>query len=334
MATNMAILAYDGCIASGIAGPIDICKFANTHHEIMFPDETSELFSWQVISVDGRPVRTSSNMIFNVDASLQCHEPIDVLIIPGVDHARGREVLELIRRMPPELYEWLRGLNDKGVMIASLCSGTFFLAHAGMLDYRKCTTSWWLTPILKNYYPKIQLQSTDVVTEDGNILCSGAIGSYMHLCIKIIERFGAKEIAKRCAKTILINSQLASQAPFVPLYKGSKKTDEMVHRAIEWLREHLHEELNLERMADQFAVSERTFIRRFKQSTGKPPKQFLQSLRIDEARRLLETTVLSLDEITEKVGYSDVSSFRRLFKREVKLSPADYRKQYGAVFSA
>jgi len=333
MTTNLAIFAYDGLIASGIAGPIDICKFANTHQALLHPEQPEELFKWQLVSVDGRPIKTSSNIMFNVDASISHHDSIDVLIVPGVDHHRGREVMELVRRMDPAVYEWLRQLHSQGVLIATLCSGSFFLAHAGLLDNRRCTTSWWLTPQLKNYYPQIKLMSTDIVTEDGNIYCSGAIGSYMHLCVKIIEHFCAPEIAKRCAKTVLLNSQLASQAPFVPVYEGSRRADEMVHRAIEWLREHLHEELNLKTMASEFAVSERTFIRRFKQTTGKPPKQFLQSLRIDAARLLLETTPLSLDEITDKGGYSDVSSFRRLFKREVKLSPADYRKQYSAVFA-
>lgn len=334
MANKVAIFAYDGCLASGITGPIDVFKFANTHKQLLTKSANNPLFTWDIVSADGRPVRTSSGMLINVDGDLKSALDSQVVIIPGIDHSHGKDVISIVKSDSVRVSQWLRELHAHGVILATLCSGSFYLAEAGLLDDRYATTSWWLTPVMKTHYPKVKVQSIDIVTEDDHIFCSGAVGAYLHLCIRLIEKFGGKEIACRCAKTTLINTQFASQAPFVPVYRGAKQQDELVHDAVLWMRQNLGEELNLDTLASQFAVSERTLIRRFKHSTGKPPKQFLQSLRIDEARRLLETTDHSLEEITERVGYSDVSSFRRLFKREVQLSPADYRKQFSAMAEA
>jgi transcriptional regulator GlxA family with amidase domain len=120
-----------------------------------------------------------------------------------------------------------------------------------------------------------------------------------------------------------------SQAPYIGINERIDKLDSVVHQAIVWMNEHLNEEIDIDALAKELAVSSRTFNRRFHEATNQPPKQYLQKLRINEAKRLLATTTLSMENITTRVGYNDVSSFRRLFKREVDLSPADYRRQFG-----
>ena len=126
----------------------------------------------------------------------------------------------------------------------------------------------------------------------------------------------------------MLQNKESTQAPYIPVPHHFKQPDELVKNAVQWMQENLAQEFQLDTLASQLAVSPRTFIRRFNQATGKPPKQYFQKLRIDEAKRLLESTALSVDDITEKVGYVDVSSFRRLFKREVALSPTEYRKRF------
>lgn len=331
MVTSVAIMAYDGCLGSGLTGPADVFKIANTHCQLFDSERVSPLFSWSILSMDGRPVRTSTGITINVDGSFREAQKANIVIIPGIDHATGRELLEIIQGFTPALAQCLVDLHEKGIILSSSCSGSFILAEAGLLDYKRATTSWWLTPLFIRRYPKVLLMSKELVTEDGDIYCSGAITSYLHLCIKLIERFAGKEIAAACAKTTLIHASINSQAPLVPIYGKPKNKDELIQRAIDWMKEHYSEDFNLDVMTDHLAVSKRTFIRRFNVATGKPPNKFLQQIRIDAAKQLLESTNLGIDQITDKVGYNDSSSFRRLFKREVELSPSEYRNRFSVT---
>ena len=331
MAVKVALIAYDGGLGSGVTGPADVFNIANTHRCLANGEDEDPLFTWNILSVDGRPVRTSTGIVINVNGDFSDTQQADIVMIPGVDHARGHQVLEYVEGFAPIISRLLIDLHDKGVILASSCSGAFFLAESGLLDGRKATTSWWLTPLFMRRYPDVQLLSNELVTEDGDIYCSGAVTSYLHLCIKLIERFAGKEIAMRCAKTTLIHANGNSQAPFVPINNKPNNKDELIQRAIDWMKENFGEDFSLDTMTEQLAVSKRTFIRRFNLATGKPPNRFLQQIRIDAAKRLLETSNLSVDQITERVGYNDTSSFRRLFKREVEISPSEYRTRFASV---
>lgn len=329
MTTEMAILAFDGCFATSITGPIDILNIANIHQRVCQPDAQAPLFSWKIHSLDGKPVRTSSGVSLSVHGDYsQVTEPA-ICFVPGIDHAYGSEVLAKVEALRSSLGPLLRQQHQRGATLASVCSGSFLLADSGLLDHREATTSWWLAHHFTAAYPRVDLQLEKIVTSNHNIFCSGAVTAYLHLCISLIEKFAGADMAQACAKTILLHDKSTSQAPYIPMSHHFRQKDDMVLQAVGWMQENLAEEFQLDTLASKLAVSPRTFIRRFNQATGKPPKQYFQKLRIDEAKRLLESTALSVDDITEKVGYLDVSSFRRLFKREVELSPTEYRKRFG-----
>ncbi len=330
MTTKLAIFAFDGCLSTSITGPTDIFHIANIHQRIRKENQgESPLFSWKIFSPDGKPVNTSTGITIAVDGNYQQAGNPDVCLIPGIDHAYGYEVTEKTREMRKVLGELIKSHHDRGAVIASNCSGSFLLADTGLLDSYEATTSWWLAHHFNQSFPKVQLRLEKLVTEQNNIFCSGAVTAYMHLCIRLIEMFAGECYAKCCAKTVMLPNKETTQAPYIPIPHRLKNQDEVVSTAVKWMQNNLDQEFQLDALASQLAVSPRTFIRRFNQATGKPPKQYFQKLRIDEAKRLLESTSLSVDDITEKVGYLDVSSFRRLFKREVALSPTEYRKRFG-----
>lgn len=328
MTTELAILAFDGCFATSITGPVDIFNIANTHQRVGRDDRPYPLFSWKIYSRDGKPVRTSTGVSVAVDGDYgQVSHPA-ICFVPGIDHAYGNEVISKVEELRDSVGTLIRQQHARGATIASVCSGSFVLADSGLLDRREATTSWWLAHHFTEAFPLVNLQLEKIVTEDNNIFCSGAVTAYLHLCIALIEKFAGSAMAQMCAKTILLHTRSPSQAPYIPVTHHLRQPDDMVQNAVRWMQAHLGEEFQLETLADRLAVSPRTFIRRFNQATGKPPKQYFQKLRINEAKRLLESTPLSVDDITEKVGYLDVSSFRRLFKREVALSPTEYRKRF------
>ena len=331
MTYSVAVFAYDGCFISGIAGPLDVYSIANTHHRVLEGDDASPLFSWKLYSQDGKPVKTSTGILMPVDGHINDLQKSDICVIPGMDHVYGNEVVEYARRLNKNIGGWLRRLHLENTTLAANCSGAFILAEAGLLNKKEATTSWWLAHHFKNNYPLVKLKLNKLVTEDDNVFCSGAVTAYLHQAISIIEKFTGQEIANRCAKTLLLHTRDASQAPYIPLSTRIDKMDSVVHQAIVWMTDNLNKDTNLDELASHLAVSPRTFIRRFNQSTGKPPKKYLQQLRINEAKRLLENSDLSIDDITNRVGYTDVSSFRRLFKREVDLSPTEYRKHFSSM---
>ncbi|MAR92410.1 MAG: helix-turn-helix domain-containing protein [Pseudomonadota bacterium] len=328
MTTNLAIFAYDGCLSTSLTGPTDIFHIANTHQRVRKEGAGRPLFSWIICSPDGKPVHTSTGITVAVDCRYDDVGQPDICMIPAIDHAYGFEVLEKTREMRALLGDRIRAHHAAGAAIASNCSGSFLLADTGLLDGSDATTSWWLAHHFSDAFPRVRLRLEQVVTEHNQVYCSGAVTAYLHLCIRLIERFAGPEIAKCCAKTVMLANKDSTQAPYIPIPHHFKQPDELVKTAVQWMQENLDQEFQLDALARQLAVSPRTFIRRFNQATGKPPKQYFQKLRIDEAKRLLESTSLSVDDITEKVGYVDVSSFRRLFKREVSLSPTEYRKRF------
>lgn len=331
MTYKLSVFAYDGCFISGIAGPLDVYNIANTHNRVINGPDSEPLFEWKIYSSDGKPFKTSTGLLMPVDGSIDEIQACDICIIPGVDHTYGQEVVERAKQLAQVFGPALKRLHGNNATLASNCSGAFIFAEMGLLEGREATTSWWLARHFEFHYPRSKLKLNKLVTEDNNISCSGAVTSYLHQCIRLIEKFAGSEIANRCAKTLLLQTKGATQAPYIGLTERIDKLDDVVHQAIVWMSENLHKDINIDQLASDLAVSPRTFIRRFNQATSKPPKQYLQKMRINEAKRLLETTRLSIDHITSRVGYSDVSSFRRLFKREVDLSPTEYRKQFSQL---
>ncbi len=330
MVIKVAVFAYDDCLATSIAGPIDMFKFANTHSELVSKPHKPR-FSWVVVSTDGRPVKTSGGLMIHVDGDLNTALDADIVMIASLDHAHGHEVLQLVRKMNNLVSPWLIRLHRGNVILAAQCSGAFFLAESGLLNGLSATTSWWLSPTLKKNYPQVKVKSEALVVEEDQLVSCGAFGSYMNLCVQLIEQFAGREIATRCAKTALIHTQPISQAPLVPLYRGVQHQDSVIFNAINWMKENLQTEISINDMGARFALSPRTFNRRFKESTGKPPKNYLQNLRIEAARHLLERSSMTLEDIVREVGYQDLSSFRRLFKRELQLSPIEYRRQFSLM---
>ena len=325
--TSVAVFAIDDILATGVTGPLEAFNIANVQADVAgLPPE--QRFSWRVVSVDGKPVRSSAGFMLPVEGNYAMANDSDIIIIPGFNHRNGRDVSHFVSNLPDGYLTWLQARARAGHILCGICSGSFVLAEAGLLDGRQATTSWWLTRTFRRRYPSVDLHPREVATEDGDLYCGGSASSWMHVCLKLIQRFMNDEVAHACARIMLVDPATASQAPYLSAGHLTASRDDAIEQAIHYMREHLGDNISIPALASQAAMSERTFIRRFRDVTGMPPGHYLQRMRIDHAKRLLEQTDLGLDTIVEQVGYQDLSSFRRLFRKEVDESPGQYRRRF------
>lgn len=333
---HIKIWVYDGVMASGVNGPIDVFAVANAlwANQNRDSQRIQALFSWRVESIDGKHVRTASGQTLHVDGAIDTTSDADAVIVLGPFVGGGAaKFVQKFEQLLPVLQPLLaatRSQHLRGATVCSVCSGSFLLAEAGLLGGRVATTHWCLAAAFRERFPLVNLRADEVLTEQGGVMCSGAVTSYFNLALRLVERFAGADLAVSTAKVLLIDTNRISQASYKTLTVRDQQehADPLITRAQTWMEEHLREPFKLSDLARFLSVSERTVNRRFKLATGVPPLTFLQSMRMDIAKRLLETTEFNIDMIGERVGYVDVSAFRRLFKRETGLSPREYQHHF------
>lgn len=321
--TALTFLAEHGCLSSAISGSVDAFSIANITGQILGESGEAPLFQTRVVTVDGQPVTANGGMIIQPHCAMDEAHETDIIIIPAF--------------FPPFEYntdrgnamcDWLRAQHEKGTVIAATCTGTFLLAHSGLLKGRVATTNWQFAHYFRKRHPDIHLRIDQIFTEDEGIYCTGAATAFMDLCLHFIEKFGSRNLARRCAKSLLIDPDRQEQAPYIVYDFWKNHRDPEVLKSQAWMEDNYALKMSIQTIAEKAGISPRHFIRRFKKATGEPPLAYLQLLRIENAKRHLETTQDSVNEITWKVGYEDINSFRRLFKKHTGMSPRDYRDKF------
>lgn len=226
------------------------------------------------------------------------------------------------------LIDWINKQYKNGSEVASMCTGAFLLAATGLLDGRNCSTHWAADAPFRTMFPKVNLQTDKLITDENGIYTNGGAFSFLNLIIYLVEKYFDRETAIYCAKLFQIEMDRNSQSPFI-LFMGQKNHgDEMVQQAQAYLEDHLQEKISMEKLADKFAVGRRNFDRRFLKATGNTPLAYAQRLKIESAKKALETTRKTINEIMYEVGYSDVKAFREIFRKYTGISPIEYKGKY------
>ncbi len=320
---KIAIVAYDNCLQSGIAGMLDLFALANWENKRLHPEQKSGFCRVEVVSLDGKAV-TSFNRQPVIPASsiADCTEP-DLIIVPGM-LGKPEKLLEY-----KELIAWIGQQYKNSKVVASACTGAFILAATGILKGRAATTHWQLADRFRQQFPKVDLQVDRILIDGGDYLTAGGTGAHADLALALIERYGSKVLASACARMMLIDAGQRDQAPFVHFRGCRAHGDLPVLKIQQWLDRVYREKVTVKVMAERSGLNERTFLRRFRKATGEAPLEYLQRLRVEKAKQLLLKTEQPLEQITSIVGYVDLSSFRRLFKQVVGISPTVYRRRFG-----
>ena len=322
---QIAILVYDTCYASVVAGIADVLQVANSHlRKQDCPEE--KMYKWTFVSLSGGAVGASNGMQWTT-RKLHHADRFDIVFIPSL-HYTGRKQFERILAQQTPTHAWLISQWERGAWLAPNCTGTFLLAATGLLDQRIATTTWWLEQQFRERYPAVILQMHPMVTEADRIICGGAYASFLVQAVRILERFSGPDIAAESARSMLIDLNQTAQTPLLPLTTDISHSDIVVRRAQQWLQEHLEEPVSMARLAAQLCVSNRTLIRRFNLTLKLTPLAYLQNLRIDAARTLLENADVGGEQLAQRVGYGNVSSFVRLFRQRVGVTPAVYRSRF------
>jgi transcriptional regulator GlxA family with amidase domain len=202
------------------------------------------------------------------------------------------------------------------------------LAEARMLDGIRATTHWAFADLFRRRYSAVCLEEEQILCEDNRVITCGGASAAMDLLLHLIRRFASLELAQKCGKYLLIDNVRSEQSVYVMWSLPKNHGDGDILRVQEWLEDHFHQPLLINDVAQRFGFGVRNFKRRFKDATGYTPLTYLQALRVERAKQLLESTRMTLDSITYKVGYEDGNSFRRLFRQRVGLLPAAYRKKF------
>lgn len=279
-----------------------------------------------LLSVDGEPVQTFSGLKVEVDSGLDGIELPDLVIL----HAWWGDLDSQLLKQKP-LMEKLKYWHECGVPILAPTTGSYFLAEAGLLDNRLCTTHWHKHEEFIERYPLVDCHPERFITATGDLYCSAGLNAALQIMVYLLSRLSSDEVAKQVEHTFLADFRSGYQHDFIHLADQSRHLDEAILAVQQWIEIHYQQDMNVQQLADKSNMSLRTFKRRFKEATGEAPLQYVQKIRIEQGRELLVHSNKSISQISYLVGYDDPGHFNRLFKRVYGLTPAKWRKSKASV---
>lgn len=322
---RIGILLYPGCLRSSAMVPLDVFKIANTIAQLRPAGQRVQFEAFWTSARD-----TATAELGGVRFPVRAFEPraCEALMVPGIDHGTPSELGPVLGQLAQE-YRALQAFAATGGILTASCSSACLLAQAGLLDGRRATTSWWLGAYFRKRFPAVALDAEQLIVADGNIVSSGGVTSYLDLALWLVGHFGGEELRQAVAKILVMDATRTSQAPYIASALVEGDGHAVIERARRWLNRHLDQGWTMAQLAAYCHASPRTLLRRFQEALGTSPVRYAQQLRIERAKALLESSTLSLDDITQRCGYADVSTFSKVFKQRVQLTPREYRVRFG-----
>lgn len=328
---TVSVIGFDGALASAITGVIDLFRLAGVTWARINDTPPEQEFTTQLLTEGGRPCRCINGITLMADGDWRDtptdNPQADLVIVPTI----GAPIAQVLEANP-ELVDWLSNFREAPsgqVRVASNCTGAFLLAEAGLLEGRQATTHWGFSNQFRKRFPGVDLQPDKLITVDGHIACAGGGMAWWDLGVYLVERYAGAKVARELAKAFVIDAGRTSQAPYGALQARRYHSDAAVLKLQDWLDVNYTSPVTLQALAAFAGLTERSLIRRFKAATGDTPTGYLQILRIEAARQHLENSRVAVEVVTRLVGYEDVSSFSRLFRKHTGLAPGIYRARFG-----
>jgi transcriptional regulator GlxA family with amidase domain len=284
-------------------------------------------FKAEIVATAAGPLSSASGVPVEAQRSIKQIDSADVIIIPSIMVHRG----EWEQGRYPELVKWLVEMHAAGAQLCSACSGVLLLAETGLLDGKDATVHWMYAQTFRRNFPNVRLRLERALVAAGKhqeFLMSGASTSWHDLILYLIAQHAGPTAAQAIAKFFAFQWHADGQSPYVVFEPVTDHGDAAIHKAQNWLARHFSVANPIEQAARISGIPERSFKRRFKSATGHAPIDYVQRLRVEEAKRRLERTDAPVDEISWKVGYEDPAFFRRLFKRVTGVTAGAYRRKF------
>jgi transcriptional regulator GlxA family with amidase domain len=311
---RIVLVAFDGLQSLDLIGPNEVFAAASRlvpdayRVEIVAPRTSFE--SWSGVRMAAH--RTLAG----------CRGPIDTLIVAGGDGVAGAERDE-------SLIRWLRGAAGRSRRVASVCTGAFLLARAGLLDGRRATTHWNSCRELARRYPAVKVESDPIFVRDGNLYTSAGVTAGIDLALALVDEDHGPRVARDVARwLVLFLRRPGGQSQFSAALAGQRAEREPLRELQAWMVDHLDEDLSVPALAVRAFMSPRNFARAFKREVGLTPGTYVEALRVERARTLLETGGEGVEQVARRCGFGTIETMRRAFRRRLGVSPGDYRDRF------
>lgn len=308
-------------------GPIEILTKAQVQWRQLGEGRPKcPLFNVQTVAENRKPVAFANGITLRPSATLGSVKP-DLIVVPSI----GEELDSALKKNQCYV-NWVKESFRRGAHVSSVCTGAFVLGASGVLNGKRATTHWFFADEFTRRFPKVTLQERYMIVDEGNIVTCGGATTFLNLAVYLIEKYFNHDLAVYASKMFLIDMDRPSQLPFKIQFPLPTHGERAIARIQTFIAEHLQDELNIDTVARKAGMSVRNFSRRFKSVTGEVFSTYLQKLRIENAKRFLESTDFSASEIMYRVGYNDDRSFRRLFKHYTGVTPKHYRNKFKLRF--
>ncbi|MCX4445617.1 GlxA family transcriptional regulator [Streptomyces sp. NPDC087866] len=310
---SVLVVLFDGIQSLDVTGPMEVFAGASR-----FPDVSYEL---RTASLDGAPVRTSCGLTLIPDGSLADAPTPHTLLVPGGWGTRDPD---------PELVHWLRVHGPLPERLVSVCSGALLLAAAGQLDGHRATTHWNVCEKLAREHPAVEVDPEPIFVRDGRIATSAGVTAGIDLALALVEEDHGRDVALTVARHLVVFLRRpGSQSQFSAQLSAQTARREPLRDVQHWITEHPGADLSVEALAARARLSPRHFARAFQAETGTTPGRYVDQVRLEQARRLLEDTADGVAQIARGCGYGTPEAMRRAFIKALGASPVEYRRRFG-----
>ena len=322
---HVSILVPRGnAILSSIVGPYKILMAVN-QFLIQSGIRKDNYYNIHLVGLDKDTRLYDGAFGVHCDSLIDDIERTDLILIPAI---RPDKLGEDLQSNSPYV-QWIIEKKSKyNAEVASMCMGAFLLAQTGLVNGKQCATHWAAMDTFKQMFPQVNLVSNKVVTDENGIYSSGGAYSFLNLLLHLVEKYNGRAAAVYLSKFFEIEIDRTDQNQFA-IFQGQKNhEDEAIRQAQLFIEGNVTEKISVERLAERFAISRRNFVRRFKKATQNTPLEYIQRVKIEAAKRSLESTQKNVNEVMYQVGYMDQKAFRTVFKKYVGLSPVAYKTKY------
>lgn len=317
---NITILVPEGAVLISVGDPRYMFTAAN---ELLKSTGKKPIFNVQLAGVKREVKLNEGTFTIKTDVLIDEVDKTDLIIIPALSGDLDNAV-EINQQFVP----WIVEKYKQGTEVASLCIGAFLLASTGLLKYKQCSTHWMHAAKFRQMFPDVILTDDKVVTEQSGLYTSGGASSYWNLLLHLVEKYTDRETAILVSKYFLLDIGRRSQSQFV-IFQGQKDhNDEEVLKAQEYIEANFQDKITVDELCDMLGVGRRTFERRFKKATSNTIVEYIQRVKIEAAKKELETGRKTVNEVMYDAGYTDTKAFRDVFKKITGMSPVDYRSKY------
>jgi transcriptional regulator GlxA family with amidase domain len=314
------ILALNGVFDTGLAAVLDAFGMANALAEML--GLSSLRFQMKVVGLH-KSITTAHGLKMPVIEAARVQTP-DAVVMPAILHVRPEPLVKaLAGREVREAGSVLRKWSGRGALTATACLGTFVLAEAALLDGEEATTTWWMSPLFRQRYPRVRLDESRIIVQSHGVVTAGAALSHLDLALTLIRR-ASPELANLTARYLVVDERTSQSIYSIPNHLAN--ADPLIQHFERWARGHLAKGFSLDQAAKALATSKRTLARRMQSVLGKSPLAFFQDLRIERAVHLLKTGHASVDQIAAEVGYTEGVTLRALLRRRLGCGVREIRR--------